>query len=367
MRHLRTFFRHNSYVSSIDALKTKVSSLRQQATTQQDIINMVKECQNFQVKVYDYEKFWENPVNKEINQQIEEILQDDKTKFDKDLLKELFKLKLPTLTNISIINSFYTRNPKAYIDKPLALIPFRQSIFNGDLQNSLKLTDITVGHQNYIKHKHQELKSGVIRLVGSSIGLTLFSKYGVQELIDNQIVDDSWRYLGSINSLILTYLINSTFLMTIVRFGRQLISSGGDYLTWQKGTFYSHWYKHADEMLLCTKIVEADIQLNGGGISGGEVSPELKEELCRTTDNEISMTPGYNRRGQKIRLLDLKDNFEDLKLQAYWMSGGDGFEWVEPDQDPAILIWKKHLKEFDLLASDNKKSLKWAENLIEEK
>lgn len=218
-------------------MKSRVAGLKAKAQTQKDIINIVKEYQNLQIKVYDYEKFWENPVNKEINKQIQEVLEDDKVKFDKTLLGELFKLKLPTLTNINIINSFYLKNPKAYIDKPLALIPFRQSLFNGDLKNALKLTDITVGHQNYINHKHQELKSGVIRLVGSGIGLTLFSKYGIQELIDNQIVDDSWRYLGSINSLILTYLINSTFLMTIVRFGRQLISSGGDFLTWQKVPF----------------------------------------------------------------------------------------------------------------------------------
>lgn len=68
--------------------------------------------------------------------------------------------------------------------------------------------------------------------------------------------------------------------------------------------------------------------------------------------------------------MEAKDNLDDIKMQAYWMSGGDGFEWVEPDQDPADLIWKQHLAKFDkpMLNTDNStKNIKWAEELIEEK
>ena len=122
-------------------------------------------------------------------------------------------------------------------------------------------------------------------------------------------------------------------------------------------------------MLFSAKIVEADRQLNGG-----ESNPEIINELCRTSDDmfntQRTLQPGYNREGEKIRLLEAKDNMEDLKMQAYWMSGGDGFEWVEPDQDPADLIWKQHLDSFNKPTLDNNskaKNLKWAEELIGDK
>lgn len=360
--------RLNSY-HNIDSFNTTIDGMMNGSLTPDKTIEILKVCRTYQRQIYDYEKFWDNPLNKQINDKIHQILMDDKIRLNDDLLAEVFKLKFPVLTNVNILRLYYQRNPDGVIDKTTALIPFRNSLFNGDLKNALTITDLTVGHPNYIRKRHQEFRNGIIKLVGSSVGITVFSKYGIQELIDSGLVSEGWRHLSSINSLLITYLINSSFLMTIVKFGRQAIAAGGDYLTWQKGTFYSHWYKHADEMLFCSKIVEADILLNGGGISGGEVSRELVEELCRKDEyNETSLKPGYTSDGRKVRLLDVKDNLEDLKLQAYWMSGGDGFEWVEPDQDPAEIIWKQHLQKFDQLSEgSNNKSLKWAENLIENK
>lgn len=351
-------------VHNFQSLDNSISKLLESKPDHDQVLDIISECKKIQLQIYQYNKLGKSH---EIDQRITSVLSDEKVEFDKTLLGDVLKLNFPSHTNIDIINTFYKRHPNAHIDKPIAIIPFRQSLFDGNLVDALKLTDITVGHPNYLAFRHQELKSGVSKLIASAVGITLFSKFGVQELVDWGLLDEIWRKLSSVNSLILTYLFNSSFLMTIVKLGRQLVSAGGDYLTWQKGTFYSHWYKQADEMLFCTKIVEADIKLNGGGISGGEVSSELADELTRKGDNEMDMTPGYNRDGKKVRLLQLKDNFEDLKLQAYWMTGGDGFEWVEPDQDPAELIWENHLKKPDQLGKgEDKNQLKWAEQLIEQ-
>lgn len=364
------------YISDFPTLSKKIDDVltvkESGKISEQDVVDSIKACRDLQVSVHEYDKFWKNPMNTQLMNKIEEILKNENVDFNKDLLKKLLLLKLPTLTNIKIISVFYDRNPTAFIDKSIALIPFRQSLINGDLKSALTITDMTTGHPNYISVKNKELKNGVMKLAGTAIGLTLFSKIGINELIEFGYVSDGWKHLASINSMILTYIINSSFLVTVVRFGRQLITAGGNYLTWQKGTFYSHWYKHADEMLFCTKIVEADIMLNGGGTSGGESSPELIEELCRKDEfaDGHTLQPGFTRDGKKIRLLEPKDNLENLKMQAYWMSGGDGFEWVEPDQDPAELIWKNYLSQFNKpqLDDDKKvKSLKWAEDLIEQK
>lgn len=356
----------NHTTSSLASYTAKVNQLDLASLDSQSVIDIIKGYQGLLSKIHDHSKFWDNPENITINTEIQRLLLHPDITFDNQLLKLIFALRLPNWTNINIITSFYEKNPKGVIDKSVALIPFRYCLFDGDLTSALKITDMTTGHPNYIAAKKNQFRSGIMKLVGSSVGITLFSKYGVYELIELGVLSPRYGFLSSVNTLVLTYLINSTFLVSMVRFGRQLVASGGDYLRWQKGTFYTHWFTHGDEMLMCSKIVEADIAMTGGGISGGEVSPELIDELCRKPQHEEVLKPGYNRDGAKVRLLDVKDNLEDLKLQAYWMSGGDGFEWVEPDQDPAEIIWKRNLQSYGELGDDNTKSLKWAESLIED-
>ena len=49
------------------------------------------------------------------------------------------------------------------------------------------------------------------------------------------------------------------------------------------------------------------------------------------------------------------------------MTGGDGFEWVEPDQDPAELEWKNHLELYNKPALNQSEvsALRWADDLIQ--
>ncbi|ABN64810.1 predicted protein [Scheffersomyces stipitis CBS 6054] len=360
------------YVESYKSLNDKIEAVfGQKDVSDDDIIAALVACRNLERNYPVNQQLHTNSrLIQEASHSIELIFKND-TKFSAELLKKIFLLKLATPLNLKIINTFYEKNPGAntIIDKSTALVALRNALANADFLNAIKLTDVTVGHPNYIEHNNRILRKGFSQLVGTSLVITFLTKYGVNEIIDMGALNEGWKHLGAINSLILTYLFNSSFFLTIVRVGRQLISSGGDYLTWQKGTFYTHWFKHADEMLFSAKIVEADRQLNGG-----ESNPEIINELCRTSDDmfntQRTLQPGYNREGEKIRLLEAKDNMEDLKMQAYWMSGGDGFEWVEPDQDPADLIWKQHLDSFNKPTLDNNskaKNLKWAEELIGDK
>lgn len=353
-----------------DIVKQNIFS-RKVELGKEETIKTFKLCKSFQEENLEGDKFSSSPANEKIDGLIEKILLSENVKFDKDLLASLFLMKFPDNTNINIIKAFYKRNPKAHIERESAMIPFRYALFNGDVWKALKITDLTTGHENYVKFKAQQLKSGFLKLVGSALGITLFSKVGVYEIIEMGIISDKWRHLSSINSMILTYLLNSSFFLTAVKLGRQSSAGGGNYLTWQKGTFYNHWFNHADELAMAARILETDIALTGGGLSGGEPSKELIEDLCRTpsTDDGGFLTQSYTKDHKKIRLMEKKDNLEELKLQAYWMTGGDGFEWVEPDQDPAELIWKQHLEKHKHmhLKNNDVKSLKWAEDLIEDK
>ncbi|ODV81758.1 uncharacterized protein CANTADRAFT_3831 [Suhomyces tanzawaensis NRRL Y-17324] len=338
------------YISDFTSLVKKVHQELPEATQDatkfdQLVLNALSTCQLIQTHAY--------APNEQINESSKSIVEtklvideiftkSENVAFNQDLLRQIFLLKLPTLVNLHIINHYYAKNPSeaTIIPKDLALIPFRSSLFNGDFKHAIKLADVTVGHPNYILNNNQILKKGLFKLLGSTVLITLLTKFGVNQIIEWGGLSDGWRHLGSINSMLLTYLINSSFFITIVRLGRQSILAGGDIVTWQKGTFYTNMFRHADEMMFASKIIEADRQLNGG-----ESNPEITNEL-----------------------LQVKDDLEDLKLQAYWMSGGDGFEWVEPDQDPAELLWKKHLSKLDqpLLRNTGGRGLKWADDLIEE-
>lgn len=315
------------------------------------------------------DKYWDDSA--EFQLVLEAVFSDEKVAFSPALLRRLFLLNLPVSATLRLIELYYKKSPDATIDRAAALVPFRQALYSGDLNNALKITDLTVGHPNYITAKQTQLRSGIVKLAITAAGVTLFTKFGVNELVEWGIVDGTWKHLNALTIMILTYLVNSSLFVTLVRFGRTLVSSGGDFLTWQKGTFYTHWFKHADEMAFCTKILEVDMALNGSGISS---SPELVEELCRVDESITekqgghSLKAGVNRSGQKVRLLERKPNLEELKFQAYWMSGGDGFEWVEPDQDPADFLWKHRLLQFQHpeVAPGESRDLKWADKLIED-
>ncbi|SGZ49860.1 CIC11C00000005160 [Sungouiella intermedia] len=356
------------YTSNVTDLASKIeaSITMSKEVSSQTALEALRACRVLQHEIYQYDKFEQDPANKRIQKMIDVILIDEKVKFDGNLLKQVFLLKFPAPTTIKIIQNYYKRDPRAVIDMNTALIALRDSLYNGDINSAVKITDLTAGYPTYIQRKNDQLRRGVYQLAATAIGITFFSKVGVQQVIDMGWLSPAWKHLGSINAMVLTYLLNSSFFVAIVKFGRQLSFAGGDYLTWQKGTFYTHWYKHADEMAMCTRIVETDLKLNGGL----ENTPSLMEELClkdENVSNHHTLQPGLTREGKKVRLLEPKDNLEDLKLQAYWMSGGDGFEWVEPDQDPAEILWRQHLAQLHRpgLNSSSAKSLKWAEELIE--
>ncbi|EEQ41257.1 hypothetical protein CLUG_05385 [Clavispora lusitaniae ATCC 42720] len=303
--------------------------------------------------------------SKTVQRHVESILACEHVPFDASLLKRALLLRFSPSTAVRVLQLYQRRNPKAAVELETALIPFRGALFDADLQNALRITDLTTGHPNYIARKQQTLRRGVYQFAATAIGITLFSKVGVQQVIDMGWLSPVWKHLSAVNAMLLTYLANSSFFVTIVRFGRQLSTAGGDFLTWQKGTFYTHWYRHADEMSMCARIMETDLRLNGGL----ENSPDLVAELCRKDDNvsaHHTLRPGLTRDGHKVRLLEPRDNLEQLKMQAYWMSGGDGFEWVEPDQDPAEIVWRNHLASLQkpVLQASDTRSLKWAEDLI---
>lgn len=77
---------------------------------------------------------------------------------------------------------------------------------------AIKLTDLTVGHKNYIDNMNNILRKGLIKLATTAGIITLFTKFGVSSMIDSGLISQNWEHLAALNSIILTYFINSSFL-----------------------------------------------------------------------------------------------------------------------------------------------------------
>lgn len=356
------------YPKSATDLATRIDThiLHASTVNADTAVSALQACRELQNAVTAGDKLERDPATKKIVRMVEAVVACDKVPMDEPMLKRVLLLRFPGLTAVRILQAYHQRRPDAVVALETALVPFRAALFDADIKNALRICDLTTGHANYVAAKAGVLRRGVYRLAGTAIALTAFSKLGVQQVIGMGWLSPAWAHLGSINAMVLTYLINLSFFVAIVKFGRQLSTAGGDVLTWQKGTFYTHWYKHADEMAMCARLMETDLALNGGL----ENTPALVEELCRKDDNVLShhtLRPGLTRDGHKVRLLEPRDNLADLKMQAYWMSGGDGFEWVEPDQDPAEIVWRQHLALLHkpVLTALDSRSLKWAEDLID--
>lgn len=368
---IRSYSKGSIYSPEFKRLQNEIEHSINSSSKPSEIVRAIDSIKQLQAQYPIHDQLEsKSSLTKQSEQLIDQIFKRADVIFTQDLLQQIFVLNLPTELNLKLINKYYEMNPakSTIINKDVALIPLRNAIYNADFNRAIKVSDVTVGHPNYIANKASTLKRGFIKLVGTAAAITIFTKFGVTTLVEEDIIPASWLHLGALNSVLLTYIINSAFFVTIVKFGRQLISSGGDYLTWQKGTLYNHWFKHADEMLFASKIMEADRNLNNG-----ELNPEIVEEICRVApdirSNTASLHPGYDRAGNKIRLMQMKDDFEKLKFQAYWMTGGDGFEWVEPDQDPAEIQWREHLEKYSKPLLKNKADtgeLKWADELIKE-
>ncbi|RCK55332.1 hypothetical protein Cantr_03759 [Candida viswanathii] len=360
---------NSTYAQDYPTLHNKIKSSISPASTNSEIIEALRGIKGLQSSYPIHDQLDEtSQLSKDSLLIVSEVFKlAAPPTISNELLHDIFVLNLPTVVNLKVIELFYKHDPAGIITKETALIPLRHALFNAEFMKAITLTDATVGHKNYIDAMNAVLKRGLIKLAVTAGGITLFTKFGVTAMVDAGILSQSWEHLAALNSIILTYVLNSSFFVTIVRLGRTLVNSGGDYLTWQKGTFYNHWFKHADELLFSSKIVEADRALNQG-----ENSHEVVEELCRPPPNDErelarGLKVSFDRYGNKVRLLTLKDDLEKIKFQAYWMTGGDGFEWVEPDQDPADLEWKEHLELYNkpALKQSEVSALRWADDLIQ--
>lgn len=279
---------------------------------------------NFQTFIYEFDRLspGKNPFIIKSNQLLSNLLSNTAIQFNGSLLKDLLKVQPSYPTLETIINSYYSRDPKAIVDPKLAMIPFRKFIWDGDFQTALDYVSLTTGNQRFFDHRKQTIKKVVGYFGGSMAGL-IVGIHGVvstfyPELIDAGAGGTTFGIYG-IYACIVTYFINCGFLATL-SFSSRGMENGP--LMFQHYTMPHDWYMKVEEMKMCAKILEADADING---MDGFATKEVVDRI------------------QKLGF-EVNEPEQEIMLRQYWYSSGDGFAWVEPDVDPAEEKWFDHLE-----------------------
>lgn len=254
------------------------------------------------------------------------------------LLHTYFRDIVPPFAHVTAaVQALYRKDPKAYVPRNTAYIPFRHELVHNRLINCFQLIDLTNNHRRYRRHLQQQ----ALRTGTKIVGATGVGMLGLLQLLHASFpwLDASW--FSNFWTMASVYLLNAGF-MALLAFGQIGTKAKDQFMVWQTGTFQTHWYLHQEEMKMCSEVAEFDLEVNG---VDGFATKGVVDECVR-------------------RKMEPADNRTDQMMHEYWIRNGDGFEWVEPDQDPADLELITVLRR---TVPEKVKAWEWATPLLEAK
>lgn len=260
-----------------------------------------------------------------------QYLMESQKNLQPEILKEILLLEPPAPLVPPLLRSYSTISSEP-ISKSLAKLAVRRCLWEADIQNAVRCVDSTVASPPYLKMMNEKRNSTLLKSLVGALGASGLIHYGIGLM--------ELPTTAGVFAMVVTYVLNLSF-FGYVAFGGKFIGAVNN-LRWENGAPISHMYTHSDEISLLSKIAEADVKIKG---------------------HDGSVNEGFKTAMRERRIEPLPPATEGL-LEEYWLTGGENFEWVEPDQDPADIIWRKHLetKKPNLLSGD----IKWTDRLISE-
>lgn len=283
--------------------------------TDETVLNVIKTASLYQESIFDATKSMNDANILKANEIAKSVMKNEKVHLTENLLKSIFLLKPQFRLVSTAINTYYDKNPGKFIEKSVALIPFRHTLIDADYHHALDLIDLTCGHPRYIEGQRKAMWGILYKFCGGVAGLIgaidIFIRISYPHLAE--------RGMLGIYAMIVTYFFNAAVLGSISFAGK---GTENGPLRFKNNTLQNYWFQHVDQIRMASNVLEGDAAVNG--LEGFATKPIV--------DRITAMNFMVNEPEQEVM------------LRQYWMSSGEGFVWVEPDQDPAEIQWEKHLE-----------------------
>ncbi len=302
-------------------LSVRIENFLETEQTVSATLEALKACLSLEEKIKQGTK--DPEATSIITELISKITNSENTTITPKLIHDVFILMKsnPNLKNIeTIIKAFDKKNRRRVIPKETAMVPFRHFVYNGDFKSAFKLIDLTTASSKYLKFKKAQyfrfVKYGIMG-TGGLIAL-------VDLILRSSIFFPAPTNIFGIDAMLAAYFANMGIIGSVAAGGK--LAGNGSYIKWAPEAKQNYWYQHSDEMKMVAKIVEMDGKyFSFNGNDGGYCSIDV--------DNNV----------QQRLMLGVEPDSE-LELKEYWINGGYGFEWVEPDQDPAEILLRRNLE-----------------------
>lgn len=213
---------------------------------------------------------------------------------------------------------FNHKNGSVPIPRTVAMGPLRRALWETDFPAAFKVVDLSSGSPQQMA----SVKQKMLRYLGVWGGFGLAVSGLGQGLLSADLLFGIAP--ATFHILWWAYFTNVSIFGVISTAGR--FCGNGEVVKWMQGTFYTHYFTHADEMKMISRIVEINRLMPE---NQGEVSDDVLDALI-----ERKMAP--------------VTTHDEKMMQMYWAESGEGFEWVEPEQDPAEILWRRHLREREI-------------------
>lgn len=190
----------------------------------------------------------------------------------------------------------------------------------GDFHSCIKLVDVTVGSASLIAHMQKTLRNHVLV---TALGLLA-----------------AVAALGAIpGAFVAAALFGTLYVTTKILYG-----FGADRVSWRPHTSLLYRCLHSRELFLLNSIVSHFEEVHETNARNFHISQVRTLPPPENGDFEIVEEPGgkdvlklalYFRQSLHRRRMVWNVLHEEKMFLEFWVNHGEGFEWVEPDQDPA--------------------------------
>lgn len=263
---------------------------------------------------------------------INNIIKYKKTDIDEYLLGELRKINANGIIPSPVVKEYITMDPKPPVSKILGLIKNRQDLEL--IETSLRLFLYKYGDYDkafqLLKQNDNSLKQLSINRFRNDLikAIALFTglNYSIGLGLDLALSNISLIELYAVNFIIFKKLL----------FEPLFYSSA--YISWIPGV--SNWKRitQYNQFLLYSKTVGIlkecyYLNVTNYDLQSTPLVQSFQSKEYSGQDLEQDIIKNLRKEGFML----ISDEKEEL-FRDYWDSGGDGFEWVEPERDPVDFI-----------------------------